>query len=84
MDKVNKNCWRTNMPVPGTPPLQPTTIGIIPTGIELTEIKLPGDGENDVRVSRSDFEGTPRALEFWVVNRSKLVEPAVTQIAFEG
>jgi hypothetical protein len=82
-EDVKKNRWRTNAPLSGRPPLQPNTRDVIPAGIELTEVNFPGDSANDVRVSRSDFEGTPRAMEFWVVNRLHLVEPTVTQIAFE-
>jgi len=77
-----KRCWRTNEPLLGRPPLaQRTTTAFIPAGIEITEVQIPAGSFDEVRVSRSDNEGTIHALEFRTVRLSDLVAPRVTEVS---
>lgn len=77
----DKKCWRTNTNLWGRPPLaEKKTTALIPAGIVPTGVKTPGGHGDEVRVSRSDYAGTIHALETWIVNRSDLIPPNVTEV----
>jgi hypothetical protein len=73
--------WKTNTKLWGRPSVaEKKTRGIIPAGIVLTEVKTPGGHSGEVRVSRSDYAHTVHALDTWIVNRSDLIPPNVTEV----